>query len=193
MATEQVADFDFGAGKKDLPDVSVAPDGPYNLKITKAEMKQSKGGAGKPQRPMIAITTVIDGGPYATLPVWHNFVYTEENLNAKRMFYNQLALLGIVNPGTGAQVCAQLVGRVFNANVGHRDYNGTPQNTIERLNSLVSAGDGMPSATPAAAPVAAPIPQPAQAPAIPDVTPQAVVPQPAPAPQPETGVVKPPF
>lgn len=207
MATESVEDFDFGAAKAGLPEESVAPDGPYNLEIKKAEYKMSKGdpSQGKPRRPMFAITCHIVSGPFAGLPVWHNMVYTEENATAKRMFYAQLALLGISSPGTASQTSAALKGRVFQAQVGHRAYNGVPQNTIERIISLVSASPTGSVPQAAVPQVASPIPQPTPAVAVPEAVATAAVPPvvaPVPAPQVEApaavpaadpAVPKPPF
>lgn len=184
MATENVTDYDFGAAKAGLPDEAIAPDGPYNLEIKKCEYKMSKGDASqnKPVRPMLALTCHITSGPYAGLPVWHNLVYTEENPTAKRMFFGQLNLLGIPNPGKGSETALALKGRVFQAQVGHRVFNGVPQNSIEKIVQLVSAAPtGSVPQTPAV-PVAAPAPAPQVAPTIPEAAAPAAVPQPAPLP-----------
>lgn len=186
MTTHSIGDdFDFGEAKKSIPDAQYAPDGIYTLKITKCEFKHSKGdpAKGKPSRPMFALTCSIISGPYAGLPVWHNLVYTEENPNAKRMFYGQLARLGIAQPGRGSEVASALVDRVFTAEVGHREYNGVISNQIEKFLDLQSTGAvGVPTmgvVPPAQAPIA-----PVQAPVVPEAT---VAPAPAPqlAPQPQ--------
>ena len=154
MVTHQMSDdFDFGTAKAGMPETSHAPDGTYTLEIRKCEFKHSKGdpARGKPSRPMLAMTCSIVSGPYAGLPVWHNLVYTEENANAKRMFYSQLELLGIRNPGRGSDLAQALVNRVFTAQIGHREWNGSMSNTIERfiqLQSTGAAGVPSPSVTP---------------------------------------------
>ena len=182
MATHQMGDdFDFAAAKQDMPESSHAPDGQYTLEVRKCEFKYSKGDPtkGKPSRPMFAMTCSIVNGPYAGLPVWHNLVYTEENQNAKRMFYGQLELLGVKNPGKASDTAAALVGRVFTAQIGHREWNGSISNQIDRILTLQSTGAvGVPSAgvVPPAPSVQAPQPM---APAV-TVTPAVDVPQAAP-------------
>ena len=197
MTTHQMGDdFDFAAAKEGIPEQTYAPDGTYTIEVRKCDFKFSKGDPtkGKPSRPMFALTCSIVNGPYAGLPVWHNLVYTEENPNAKRMFYSQLDLLGIKNPGRGTDTANALVGRVFSAQIGHREWNGSISNQIDKFIALQSTGAaGVPSAgvVPPAPAVATPQPM---APAVP-VTPTAEVPQPAPAPAaaPAVDPNKPPF
>jgi hypothetical protein len=202
MASQDIAvDFNIGGALAGVSDAAVAPDGAYVLKVTKAEAKSSKGSATKPSRPMIAMTCSIQGGPYAGLPVWHNFVWTEENENAKRFFRANLKALGInITPTTTmGQIASALVGVVFNATIGHREFNGTISNQIDKFGALQTAS---PSGTPVpqiATPAIAPVPQVAAAAPVEQVaapiTPAAEIPQAAPAaaaPAP-AGVPAPPF
>lgn len=197
MTTQDIAgDFNIGSELDKIPDAAVAPDGPYVLEIKKAEAKSAKTG-----NPMIAITCSITNGPFAGMPVWNNFVWVADKQNVQRMFKDNIKRLGVnITPTTTmAQVAQALVGRVFQATLGHREYQGTMSNTLERIGALQGTG---PSATPVPgiptpqispiAPAAAPIPAtPAD-----DVVPVTVAedaPQPGPTPPPAAVGPKPPF
>jgi hypothetical protein len=165
------------------------PDGDYDMKVVEVESKTSTGG-----KQMFALKTQIQSGPHANRLVWDNLVVSQDSPTALGFFFRKMQALGLgqdffATRPSNDQIVAGLQGRSFRAQIGSREWNGSPKNEIKNYYPSSATTPGAPSGPPvpqppAAAPVAAPPAPPApqqqqyaapvqQPPAPPQTAPQA--------------------
>lgn len=122
--------------------------------------------------PNYTINPSVEAGPRANARIFHTF-YTTEKANGMRMFFEQLAAIGVpeaffdTNP-SDAQICAALHGKRFTAEVYNDTWNDKTYQKLRKFAAAVgpsvaagpSAGPGIAPAAPAApaAPVQAAAP-----------------------------------
>lgn len=181
----------------------ILPDADYNVKVEKAEAKQSANG-----NLTFNLTLIVTTGPYAKRKLWTNVTVVPTNPTALNFFFRKMAAMGIskdffANNPSDSQVAQAMVDREFRAQVGNRTYQGEKKNEVKGFAPIAQTGAaGAPTvppaptvtppahaapvnAGPAVAPAPAPAPQ-AAAVAAPQETAAPQAPAPAPPVQPET-------
>lgn len=149
-------------------------EGKYPLKVTKCDLRQSKGG-----KDGFNITTEVIDGPGKGRKVFHTFWVSPESPKAMSFFFANMVTLGVTNAffqtnPTNDQVAAKLVGATFEGVVTIDTSNESkPRNEIRYFNKLATDPND-PFSAPAAgggvdpfagfAPASAPTPEPATTP-----------------------------
>jgi Protein of unknown function (DUF669) len=136
------------------------PAGNYEVVVRKVEQKMSAN-----QKLMFAVTLRVEEGPHKGRRLWQNVVVSPENPQAMAMFFVNMKAFGLgkeffaPNPSPDF-VCAAMIDRRLNVDVGTRVWQGDVRNEIKKMRQSaagVGAGPlpGVPQA-PVAAPPAAP-------------------------------------
>lgn len=120
--------------------------------------------------PRFKINPSVEAGPRANARVFHTF-YTTEKPNGMKMFYDQMAVLGITEDWLDTvtddrQIAQAMVGKRFTAEVFHEMYQDKLQQRLRKIAAPVGSapvGPGAPVAA-AVAPAAAAGPNPFAAP-----------------------------
>lgn len=156
-------DIDWKALQKEATD-AVLPDGEYNVMVVEAEMTRTAN-----DKPMIKTKFRVIDGPKKDRPVWTNFTISAESPIALRIFFQQMAALGLSADYFAAgpapdQVARDLVNRMATVTLGAREFQGAMRNQVESLKAYSGTGPPPPGATvgppalsvPGAAPTAGP-------------------------------------
>lgn len=105
--------------------------------------------------PRYSVFLKVESGPRANSRIWHNF-YTTEKPNGMRMFFDQMAVLGLTlenffskNP-TDDQIAQALVGRRFTAEVYEDDYNGKKSKKLRNFKPAIGSAPAVTPQGPAA-------------------------------------------
>lgn len=124
--------------------------------------------------PRFKINPAVEAGPRANARVFHTF-YTTEKPNGMKMFYDQMAVLGITEDWLDTvtddkQIAQAMVGKRFTAELYHEMYQDKLQQRLRKIaapvGSPVGPGAGPAVAAGGPAPVAAAGPNPFAAPAV---------------------------
>jgi hypothetical protein len=126
------------AGKnwKDMhKDATTIIEGEFSLVIDTAEATKSQGG-----KDMIKCKVKVESGPYANRLIYHNFTISKESPAAMRMFFSQMAILGLDAKWWGANadapvshVAATIAGRRFIGKVGSKVWQGAAREEIQEF------------------------------------------------------------
>lgn len=114
-----------GGGNEALP-----PD-EYEVVITDSSAKVASTG-----RNMIEVKFRVESGPYKGKPVYNNFVIVPENATAKRIFFQNMSILGLntayfaKNPSL-EQAAEDLVEKRCRIRVSVRTYGGRERNQVD--------------------------------------------------------------
>jgi hypothetical protein len=106
--------------------------GDYPVQVEKASHKVSQAG-----NPMISMTLVVTGGPFAGRKVFHNLVLADAQF-AQKKFFNHLEALGAderffdTEPTMDA-VVAQIMGRQAVATFKEGEFRGEPKEEVEAM------------------------------------------------------------
>lgn len=143
-----MADFNFGQMRQDA---MIVPTGDFILRCVKAEaVKNSKGDD------MIKTQLEVIAGPHTGRKFSNNFNIIPSNSNALGMFFRQMDAFGLdeayfnVLPNGAAgvtRITQDLVGRVVEANVGVRQWNGVDQPDIKTIKKAPAQFGGAAGAT----------------------------------------------
>lgn len=123
------------------------PIGDYDVVVKTCEAKTTSNG-----KPMLNVKFAVEaGGPFSGRPIYNNFTISAESPNALRIFFTQMAAMGLDSAFFGGHpsmetVASSLVGRRARITVGHREWNGQQQLDVKSVKA--------PSGPQAAAPVA---------------------------------------
>lgn len=140
------------AGKnwKDLhTDATTVIQGDFPLVIDSAEATKSQGG-----KDMIKCKVKVESGVYANRMIYHNFTISEESPAAMRMFFSQMAILGInakwwnANPDVPvSEVAKAIEGRRFTGKVGIKTWQGADREEIQEFKPAVGGATAKAAAT----------------------------------------------
>lgn len=172
----------------------VIPKGEYEVRIDSAEAKV----AASSGREMISVKMVVEGGPQDGRQVYNNFVWVPEKENAVRMFFINMAHMGLdkayfMKSPSMDQVASDITGKRVRVTIDHREYMGEMQPDVKRIKPSQGGASvpqmGSPAATPGPAmqpapTAAAPTPAPTPATTTPQAAPSAPAPAAEPAPTP---------
>jgi hypothetical protein len=164
MSSINWADLVKDAGESSSGNYEPLPNGDYDLKVI--EVKSTVTASGKT---MFKLTTEVQGGAYNKRRIWDNLVISPENKNALAIFFGKMAALGLPreffnNNPSNAQIEASLDGKLFRAQVGSREWQGSKRNELTKY-YVQTAQVASPVSTTAGAAVPPPPPAPAPAPA----------------------------
>jgi hypothetical protein len=186
-----MAEYDFNRLLQDAKAGGAWPLGDYDFEVVDTVVKQSASSTNE----MIVVKMRCLVGPYAGKHVTNNFVLTVDNPTALNIFFRHMTAFGLddrffaqIGSGNLAPVAAALKGRRARITIGHRTWNGAPQNDIKAINPLTDGTMAQPAGQP---PVGAPATAAPPPPPPPQAQPAAVVPPPPPPP-PATSVPPPP-
>lgn len=127
------------------PSIGAAPDGQYNVRITKAEATQSSAG-----NPMIKVTAEIIDGPYAGKLLWTQITFKTDSPGTMRMAIVNLSALGVdrewlASTNPSIQTLAQTInGAEAVADVDSREWQGQMRNNVKVFKPAGAAG-GVPA------------------------------------------------
>jgi hypothetical protein len=188
-----MAEYDFNRLLQDAKAGGAWPLGDYDFEVVDTLVKQSASSTNE----MIVAKMRCLVGPYAGKHVTNNFVLTVDNPTALNIFFRHMTAFGLddrffaqIGSGNLAPVAAALKGRRARITIGHRTWNGAPQNDIKAINPLTDGMMAQSVGQPPVAPSAVPPPPPPQ-PATPPPPAAAQVPPPPP-PAPASAAVPPP-
>jgi hypothetical protein len=133
-------EIDWSALQQTAKAGSAMPDGDYDAIIVEATATTSSNG-----KPMIKTKWRIIGGPYEKRAVSSNFTISAESSVALRIFFDQMALLGLDTDFFAASpkpddVAAALLNRGAHLTLGQREWQGATLNEIKRIAPLVLTG-----------------------------------------------------
>lgn len=132
------------------PSTGAAPDGPYDVRIVKAEATRASTGS-----PMIKLSCEITTGPYASKMVWTNLVFKTDSATTMRMVLQNLSALGVSREWIASNnpplttIASELTGAVGVAELTSREWQGELRNDVKRFK---------PSDTPTTTPETPPAP-----------------------------------
>lgn len=158
-----MSELDWGALQQEAKAAAAMPEGEYALIITDSTATTTSNG-----KPMIKVKCRVFEGPHAKKIVWNNFTISAESPVALKIFFQQMAVLGLdanffaLSPSM-ADVAANLMNRGFIGVIGIRQWQGADQNEIKGFKPL-PAGTVPPPGLVTGPPVvgASPMSQPAQ-------------------------------
>ena len=159
-------ELNWGALYDSTGDADAAlPSGPYDVEVTKVEVKTTKTG-----KPMFSLMSKVIAGPMAGRTIFHNITVTADNPNAMRMFFLNMKAFGLDDsffkrsPGpSAADIANALTGRRAKFDVAVQttgDYAG--RNEVKKVSASgvpALGGPGVPAGiVPSASAVAATVP-----------------------------------
>jgi hypothetical protein len=165
-----VSEIDWKALQKEATD-AVLPDGDYNVMVTEAECTKTSNG-----KPMYKVKMRVIDGPKKDRPIWSNFTLSAESPVALRIFFQQMAQLGLTadyfaaNPHPD-QVARDLVNRMATVTLGATEWQGAMRNQVTAVKAYSGTGPPPPGATVGPPVVSAPGGAPAAGPPIPSTPP----------------------
>jgi hypothetical protein len=140
------------AGKnwKDMhTDATTVIQGEFPLVIDSAEATKTQGG-----KDMIKCKVKVESGIYAHRLIYHNFTITEDSPAAMRMFFSQMAILGVndkwwsANPNAPvSEVAKTIEGRRFIGKVGVKTWMGADREEIQEFKPALGAATAKAQAT----------------------------------------------
>lgn len=168
---------------------AVIPDGPVTVTVETADAVVASSG-----KDMLKVKARVVGGPHANRAITNNFVLTEDNPNALRFFFAQMAAFGLDanfflgSNGSLEPAARALPGRSAIYELGHREWpagSGQLQNQVTGVKPV----SGVPQVG-AQAPAPAEVPSAPGIPGVPQFGPQPGMPG-VPQPLPQTQVPQP--
>lgn len=130
------------AGKnwKDMhTDATTVIEGEFPLVVDSAEATKTQGG-----KDMIKCKIKVESGVYANRLIYHNFTISEESPAAMRMFFSQMAILGLNDKwwATNAEapvahVASTICGRRFIGKVGKKTWMGADREEIQEFKPAI--------------------------------------------------------
>ncbi len=140
------------AGKswKDMhKDATTVIEGEFPLVVDTAEAAKSQGG-----KDMIKCKIKVESGVYANRVIYHNFTISPESPAAMRMFFSQMAILGLnekfwdKNADAPVEfVAQQIAGRRFTGKVGSKVWQGAAREEIQEFKPALGGVKGVAQAS----------------------------------------------
>lgn len=130
-------------------DATTTIKGDFSFVVDSAEPALTQGG-----KDMIKCKMIVESGPFAGRAIWHNFTISPESSAAMRIFFSQMAVLGLgakywdkYPDAPMEQVAAALKDRRFEGRVGTREWQGAEREQIEEFKPPKGAATARANAT----------------------------------------------
>src|SRR5262245_63073224 len=138
-----MSEIDWAALQKEASTAGVLPQGDYNIIVVSSEGTKASTG-----KPMIKWKARVTDGPQKDKTLYGQFVLSQENAIALRMFFNNLQAFGIpmsyFTPDVSFDEAArQLINRCAMVTLDIRQWQGSDRNDIKAIKPL-GAGTPLP-------------------------------------------------
>lgn len=146
-----MSEINWSALQTTAAKAGTVPDGDYDLVVVESKATTSSNG-----KPMLKVKFRVANGPHQDVPIWWNGVVSAESAMAMRMFFMNMAALGVEssffasNPSMDV-LAGAIMGRNVRATVATSTWNGVERNEIKSLKALASTGPSAPGAPSGAA------------------------------------------